>query len=56
MLILEMADRAGDLAAAEQRNSFVIQNGSRLWIPHVSKGGMLDRLLRENKVDHESHE
>lgn len=47
MLILEMKDLAGDLAAAEQRNRFVIQNADRLWIPYVTKGGMLDRLLKE---------
>lgn len=47
MLILEMKDRAGNLAAAEQRNRFVIQNADKLWIPYVSKDGMLDRLLKE---------
>lgn len=50
MLILEMKDRAGDLAAAEQRNRFVIQNADKLWIPHVTKGGMLDRLLKETNA------
>jgi REP element-mobilizing transposase RayT len=52
MLILEMC--MGDthvapatLASAEQRNRFVIQNADKLWIPHISKGGMLDRLLQE---------
>ncbi len=45
MLILEMRERAGDLAAAEARNRFVIENGDKIWTPHVSKGGMLDRLL-----------
>ena len=52
MLILEMC--MGDthvapatLAAAEERNRFVIQNADKLWIPYVSKGGMLDRLLKE---------
>jgi REP element-mobilizing transposase RayT len=55
MLILEMC--MGDthvapatLAAAEQRNRFVIQNADKLWTPHVSKGGMLDRLLKELKT------
>jgi REP element-mobilizing transposase RayT len=47
MLILEMTNLAGDLAAAEQRNRFVIQNADKLWIPYISKGGMLDRLLKE---------
>ena len=50
MLILEMKDRAGDLAAAEERNRFVIQNADKLCIPHVSKGGMLDRLLKETNA------
>lgn len=47
MLILEMKDRAGNLAAAEERNRFILQNADRLWIPHVTPGGMLDRLLKE---------
>jgi REP element-mobilizing transposase RayT len=52
MLILEMCTgdthvAPGTLAAAEQRNRFVIQNADKLWIPHVTKGGMLDRLLKE---------
>jgi len=47
MLILEMKDRSGDLAAAEQRNRFVLQNADKLWIPHITPGGMLDRLLKE---------
>ena len=58
MLILEMC--MGDtqvapatLAAAEQRNRFVIQNADKLWTPHVSKGGMLDRLLGGMKTAHE---
>ncbi|MDD4117887.1 MAG: hypothetical protein PHI39_06675 [Kiritimatiellae bacterium] len=45
MLILEMRNRDGDLAAAEARNRFVIQHADRLWIPHLTSGGMLDRLL-----------
>ena len=49
MLLLEMKNRDGNLAAAEQRNCFVIQNADKLWVPHVSKGGMLDRLLKESK-------
>ncbi len=49
MLILEMKNRAGDLAAAEQRNRFVIQNAEKLWTPHIAPGGMLDRLLKEFK-------
>jgi hypothetical protein len=52
MLLLEMGMgdmnvAPGTLAAAEQRNRFVIQNADRLWVPHVTSGGMLDRLLNE---------
>lgn len=47
ILILEMKNRSGDLAAAEARNRFVIQNSDRLWTPRISPGGMLDRLLNE---------
>lgn len=47
MLILEMRDTSGNLAAARQRNRFVIQHADTLFIPHVTPGGMLDRLLRE---------
>jgi putative transposase len=46
MLILEMRDRAGDLTAAEERNKFVLDCAEKRWLPHVSRGGMLDRLLR----------
>ena len=45
LLILEMRNRDGDLAAAEARNRFVIENAEQLWLPHVTPGGMLDRLL-----------
>jgi hypothetical protein len=48
ILILEMRDVAGDLAAAEARNRFVIQQADTMWTPHVNPGGMLDRLLKEN--------
>jgi len=48
MLVLEMRNRDGDLAAAEQRNRFVIDQGSSLFTPHVTPGGMLARLLAEN--------
>lgn len=55
MLILEM--RMGEksfapatLAAAEQRNRFVLEQADRLWLPHVTPGGMLDRLVREMQV------
>jgi len=46
LLILEMKNREGNLAAAEQRNRFVMENADKLWLPHVTPGGMLDRLLR----------
>ena len=46
MLILEMRNRDGDLAAAKQRNQFVIQNADHLFVPHLTPGGMLDQLLR----------
>ncbi len=47
MLILEMKNREGNLVAAEQRNRFVLEQAEKLWLPHVSRGGMLDRLMRE---------
>lgn len=47
MLILEMRDRQGDLAAAEERNRFVLECAGKRWLPHVSRGGMLDRLVGE---------
>lgn len=47
MLVLEMRNRDGDLAAAEQRNRFVLEHADRLWLPHIAPGGMLDRLLKE---------
>ncbi len=50
MLILEMRNRNGDLAAAEQRNRFVLEHADELWLPHVTPGGMLDRLIRELRI------
>jgi REP element-mobilizing transposase RayT len=47
MLILEMRDHSGNLAAAEARNRFVIERADSLFTPHVAPGGMLDRLLKE---------
>jgi hypothetical protein len=47
MLIMEMRDVAGNLAAAEARNRFVIAHADALFTPHVAPGGMLDRLLKE---------
>ncbi len=50
MLILEMKNRAGDLAAARQRNRFVMQTAGQLWMPHTTPGGMLDQLAIELDV------
>ena len=47
MLVLEMKNCAGDLASAEARNRFVLENADHLWLPHVTLGGMIDRLLQE---------
>jgi hypothetical protein len=49
LLILEMRNRDGDLAAAEARNRFVIAEADTLFVPHVSAGGMLSRLLDERE-------
>jgi hypothetical protein len=46
MLVLEMKNRDGNLAAAEDRNRFVIQHADDIWAPCVTPGGMLDRLLK----------
>jgi hypothetical protein len=51
LLILEMRNREGDFAAAEQRNRFVLERADELWLPHVTPGGMLDRLIRELRVE-----
>lgn len=48
MLILEMRDVSGNLAAAEARNRFILEHADGLFTPHVAQGGMLDRLLSEN--------
>jgi len=47
LLVLEMRNLEGDLAAAEQRNRFVLEQADEHWLPHVTPGGMLDRLVRE---------
>jgi putative transposase len=47
MLILEMKNREGNLAAAEERNRFVLERADARWLPYVSPGGMLDRLVKE---------
>ena len=51
LLILEMKNRNGNLAAAEQRNRFIIQNAARLRAPCITPGGMLDRLLKEANIE-----
>jgi len=48
ILILEMRNQDGDLAAAEQRNRFILEHAEQLWVPYVAPGGMLDRLLKES--------
>lgn len=47
MLILEMRDVSGNLAAAEARNRFVLEQADALFTPYVAPGGMLDRMLGE---------
>ena len=47
MLILEMRDVSGNLAAAEARNRFVLEHADELFTPYVAPGGMLDRMLGE---------
>ncbi len=52
MLILEMPGKdhthvAPSLAAAEERNRFVLACAEKRWTPHVSPGRMLERLLKE---------
>jgi REP element-mobilizing transposase RayT len=53
MLILEMRDVSGNLAAAEARNRFVIEHADALFTPHIARGGMLERLL--NELSKEQH-
>ena len=45
MMIMEMRNCEGDLAASEERNRFVLQQCEERWIPHVTPGGMLERLV-----------
>jgi len=51
MLILEMKNRDGNLAAAEQRNRFVLERADKLWLPHINPGGMIDRLTQAADPD-----
>jgi putative transposase len=46
MLVLEMRDQAGDLASAEARNRFVMEQADSLFTPYVAPGGMLERMLK----------
>lgn len=48
ILILEMPNRNADLAAAADRNRFVIAQADRLFTPYVAKGGLLEKLLAES--------
>jgi hypothetical protein len=34
-------------AAAEQRNRFVLERADRHWLPHITPGGRIDRLVNE---------
>ena len=44
MMIMEMTNSKGNRAASEERNRFVLQVADEMWVPHVTPGGMLDRL------------
>lgn len=47
MMILEMTNREGNLIASEARNRFVLQIADQRWLPYVTPGGMLERLVEE---------
>lgn len=49
MLLLEMENIDGNLAAARERNKFILQNSDELWLPHITPGGMLDKQITESK-------
>jgi len=49
LLILEMPNQDGDLIAAEVRNRFIVEHAEKLFMPHINKGGMLERILNEFK-------
>ncbi len=51
MLMLEMKNLDGNLAAAKERNEFIIQRSDHLWLPHITPGGMLDRQTREFRME-----
>jgi len=50
LLILEMTEHDGTLASAAARNRFVLEQADTLWLPHVTPGGMIDRLVKEMRV------
>lgn len=45
MMIMEMMNCEGTLAASEERNRFVLDVSEERWIPYVTPGGMLARML-----------
>ncbi len=50
MLILEMKNTDGNLAAAEQRNRFVLEQSTKQWVPYTTPGGMLSRLASKTHL------
>lgn len=50
MMIMEMNNRDGNLAASTERNRFVLNASNQHWLPHVTPGGMLSRLVRELRI------
>jgi len=50
LLILEMRNREGNLAAADERNRFVLEAADALWLPHVSPRGNLSQQVAELDV------
>ena len=51
MMIMEMHNGAGDLAAARERNEFVIQTAEKLWVPYKSTNGMLTNLIADSELN-----
>jgi hypothetical protein len=49
ILILDMRNQNGDLAAAEVRNRFVIECADELFVPYTSPRGMLERIFTERQ-------
>ncbi len=37
------------IAAAEERNRFVIENSDDLFVPYTMSGGMLEKMLKEHR-------